>query len=322
MVYFIRQGNHPGPIKIGHALDPIGRMRELQVANPETLHLLRVLNGDQPEEDQLHQKFRACNIRGEWFRPEEVLKFLAATSESMWEKEQADKKQQAEESAKQYAALTRLKDYQNNLWPSEVLYRWFPYEPESIEVRRQGFLRWPSDLLSQIDVNNKPIFMLENRNIVFPLPPTIAHRYIKYDQHWPFWYWNGYFILVRELIEKRERPASASLNWDIHYFCNTIHRIQEAYSQAQVAAVFQNIDRWQKLHQDTIQNLEPPMAIGRSRGFESDNILFGKPYRSIIVPGDAFSTPSLKEITSNWSMTANEILISRLQSALTPPPTP
>jgi len=66
-VYFIRAGEE-GPVKIGWAVDPQQRLAVLQTAHHEELVLLRVLDGEQPEERQLHRRFGPHRIRGEWFR--------------------------------------------------------------------------------------------------------------------------------------------------------------------------------------------------------------------------------------------------------------
>jgi hypothetical protein len=66
-VYMIRCGEH-GPVKIGYAADPAGRMADLQVAHWERLRLLRTFDGAAAEEATLHARFADLRIgRGEWF---------------------------------------------------------------------------------------------------------------------------------------------------------------------------------------------------------------------------------------------------------------
>lgn len=73
-VYFIQAGGPAGPIKIGVALDVTNRIRTLQVANHLELRLLAVIQGAKHgAEQQLHARFSADRIRGEWFRASEDL---------------------------------------------------------------------------------------------------------------------------------------------------------------------------------------------------------------------------------------------------------
>ena len=85
-VYFILN-DRAGAVKIGNAMRPVSRMRELQTASPDTLELLLVLspqpyqrNADwfaEGKEDALHLKFKKYHIRGEWFEfSEEIRDFV------------------------------------------------------------------------------------------------------------------------------------------------------------------------------------------------------------------------------------------------------
>jgi DNA-binding transcriptional regulator YdaS (Cro superfamily) len=65
-VYFIQAGEG-GPVKIGWAVDPVSRLRELQCGNHAELRLLRELPGSITEERVLHRAFSHLRIRGEWF---------------------------------------------------------------------------------------------------------------------------------------------------------------------------------------------------------------------------------------------------------------
>jgi len=65
-VYFIRVGKD-GPVKIGYAADAAIRLQQLQVCHPETLHLIRTIDGGSKGEAWLHDRFYHHRIRGEWF---------------------------------------------------------------------------------------------------------------------------------------------------------------------------------------------------------------------------------------------------------------
>lgn len=68
MIYFIQSGT--GPIKIGFTKeDARARLRDLQCANPEKLHLRAAFEGTRNDEKVLHAKFKHARIRGEWFWP-------------------------------------------------------------------------------------------------------------------------------------------------------------------------------------------------------------------------------------------------------------
>lgn len=63
-VYFIRQG---GWVKIGYSKDPESRLRDLQVASPTKLKLLRAEPGSPESERSYHDRFAALRGSGEWF---------------------------------------------------------------------------------------------------------------------------------------------------------------------------------------------------------------------------------------------------------------
>ena len=73
-LYFIQAGGPDGPIKIGLATHPLGRLHALQTANAEPLKLLGVMSidprrmGCRRVEIQVHNRFADGRIRGEWFR--------------------------------------------------------------------------------------------------------------------------------------------------------------------------------------------------------------------------------------------------------------
>lgn len=65
-VYFI-QGEGGGPIKIGWAVYPRGRLSSLQASSPVRLRLLAYVPGGVAKERRLHQQFAADRLHGEWF---------------------------------------------------------------------------------------------------------------------------------------------------------------------------------------------------------------------------------------------------------------
>lgn len=64
-VYFI--GAVGGPIKIGRALDPKARRRDLQVGSDRQLLLLATIPGGREMEKTLHRRFAASHVRGEYY---------------------------------------------------------------------------------------------------------------------------------------------------------------------------------------------------------------------------------------------------------------
>jgi Meiotically up-regulated gene 113 len=75
-VYFIQQGKD-GPIKIGSTTNITKRLKELQQANPNTLHIMHTTTGGQNLERHLHKIFSKYRIIGEWFEPvDEILMLI------------------------------------------------------------------------------------------------------------------------------------------------------------------------------------------------------------------------------------------------------
>lgn len=64
LVYFIRAGDR---VKIGTAAEPLRRLREIQVGNPEVLELLHTMPGKHADERRLHKRFASHRLAGEWF---------------------------------------------------------------------------------------------------------------------------------------------------------------------------------------------------------------------------------------------------------------
>lgn len=79
MIYFIHDRlSHA--VKIGTADDPQKRLRLLQCGCPNPLELLAVLPGDRHDEEELHHRWRAVRLGGEWFRAtDELMEFIRST---------------------------------------------------------------------------------------------------------------------------------------------------------------------------------------------------------------------------------------------------
>lgn len=77
-VYFVLDATAE-QIKIGHAKDPHARHRSLQVGNPNEIHLLGWIKQRVPValERELHERFKAHRVRGEWFEcSEEIVDYI------------------------------------------------------------------------------------------------------------------------------------------------------------------------------------------------------------------------------------------------------
>jgi hypothetical protein len=68
-VYCIGEESRNLAVKIGYAQDAEFRIADLQTGNPRKLVLLGVLRGTVADERDLHAKYIADNVLGEWFRP-------------------------------------------------------------------------------------------------------------------------------------------------------------------------------------------------------------------------------------------------------------
>lgn len=64
--YIIRAGKD-GPVKIGRADDPEGRLRDLQTAHHDRLEIVRIVDTHFDAEPQFHKRFALHRLRGEWF---------------------------------------------------------------------------------------------------------------------------------------------------------------------------------------------------------------------------------------------------------------
>lgn len=85
-VYCIRAGDTEF-VKIGWAVDPEQRLRELQCAHYEALRIIRIIEGDRKTEAWLHSHFRKRWIRNEWFRFDEAMLSIVPDLSIVHEKE-------------------------------------------------------------------------------------------------------------------------------------------------------------------------------------------------------------------------------------------
>lgn len=74
-VYFItcREAN---AVKIGHSVDPYGRLPEIQLGCPLSLKVEALVPGGAAEEKRFHTWFEDDRIHGEWFRLTEMIETI------------------------------------------------------------------------------------------------------------------------------------------------------------------------------------------------------------------------------------------------------
>jgi hypothetical protein len=78
-VYFIQAER--GEIKIGYSSRPYDRLRALQTNTISELRMLKVIEGAQSLEKELHERFKQHRVRGEWFNPhKELLAFIGVAT--------------------------------------------------------------------------------------------------------------------------------------------------------------------------------------------------------------------------------------------------
>lgn len=82
MIYVIGSLNGISPVKIGYTTDAVGtRLSHVQQGNWVQLAVLAHLPGGRADEHDLHRRFAAFHVRGEWFdRTPEVNAFIAQHS--------------------------------------------------------------------------------------------------------------------------------------------------------------------------------------------------------------------------------------------------
>lgn len=83
-VYFVQVGQD-GPIKIGQSRDVGARIDALQNAHHEPITLLGTVPEVVVTERMFHDKFARFRIRGEWFRPVDEIKAVAAAGKAIYE---------------------------------------------------------------------------------------------------------------------------------------------------------------------------------------------------------------------------------------------
>lgn len=64
MIYFIKANDR---VKIGYADDPKSRIQSIQTSSPYKLEVLLIIDGNFEVERELHDRFQAYRITGEWF---------------------------------------------------------------------------------------------------------------------------------------------------------------------------------------------------------------------------------------------------------------
>jgi hypothetical protein len=75
-VYFILAGKR-GPIKIGFSKSFDFRLKKFQAGHYKKLTVLAWIPGGEEKETELHHRFKAHHIRGDWFKPaKEIMEFL------------------------------------------------------------------------------------------------------------------------------------------------------------------------------------------------------------------------------------------------------
>ena len=78
-IYFICANSRDSFIKIGRAKTPRYRIKAFQRWSPYKLHILATLREEHTTvtERDLHKRFRAHRVHGEWFRPHpELLDYI------------------------------------------------------------------------------------------------------------------------------------------------------------------------------------------------------------------------------------------------------
>ena len=82
VVYFI-QCTETKRIKIGYASNIGDRFSSIQIGSPTVLKLLATIPGGPDMEAELHFRFEACHLRGEWFNPSpELPNFIAGLEQA------------------------------------------------------------------------------------------------------------------------------------------------------------------------------------------------------------------------------------------------
>jgi hypothetical protein len=80
VVYFVGLDGDNSAVKIGFASKIENRLSSLQTSSHHTLKVLATIKGTAEFEKELHRKFAAYHIRGEWFRRTEAIEEFIASS--------------------------------------------------------------------------------------------------------------------------------------------------------------------------------------------------------------------------------------------------
>ncbi len=74
-VYFITC-RQTGTVKIGHSVEPLARLKEIQTGHPFGLKLEAVMPGNHEQERALHGRFADDRLKGEWFTITEMIELI------------------------------------------------------------------------------------------------------------------------------------------------------------------------------------------------------------------------------------------------------
>lgn len=88
MIYFVRAADSDA-IKIGYAEDVSARIQGMQTGNHKELILLAVMPGEQCDEAEIHQRFAASRLQGEWFEETQPLLNLIDVARETFDQERA-----------------------------------------------------------------------------------------------------------------------------------------------------------------------------------------------------------------------------------------
>jgi hypothetical protein len=85
MIYFIQAGEE-GLIKIGCAIAPWKKIKQLQLGSATNLILLKTIPGNEKKRKEIHTYLSTYNKQGDWFYPTtEVIKFIESIKEVEYE---------------------------------------------------------------------------------------------------------------------------------------------------------------------------------------------------------------------------------------------
>lgn len=322
MVYFIQAGKD-GPVKIGYSKSPTDRLQDLQVSNATELHIVRILDGNFDTEKALQKKFSSHWIRGEWYECKPVLDYLSSITLSDWERFREEEIVK-EEQEKQVAILVAQERNLKELWPATELDKHFPKVPDpAIKWTRAGFLRiGDPDMCEELGtLFRQPAFILPQRQLIMPIPPPLKLEYRKREPTniWPFWYWNGFMVVMLECSYQTPAPPDALVREPIErWVSNKLENLHEFYTGSQVQKIVENASRWRDLHitcsVDTLTAIQPPSdsrfpyTLDVRENLLTRNLLEVKNPPPIAWRKDRYFEwdlkPPLSELTKNWTLSA------------------